>query len=63
MGTISLVVFLLSPRKLAALFSCKFPIPASDQDGVVSTYPAVLKVQRFGRLQRSIMKNRKVQVG
>jgi hypothetical protein len=60
MGTKSLIVFLLSPHTLAALFSLKFPIPESDQVAEVSTCPAVLKVQRFGRLQRSIMKNTKV---
>lgn len=63
MGTMSLVVFLLSPHTLAALFLCQFSIPLLDQVGEVSACPAVVKVQSFGRVQRIIRTNKKVQVG
>lgn len=57
MDTMSLVVFLLSSHTLPAVFLCHFPMPVSDQVGEVLTYPAVVKVQMFGRMQGSIMTN------
>lgn len=63
MGTVSLVVLLLSSHTLVAVSWCHFPIPAWDQAGEVSPCPTIIKVQRFRRVQKSILMARKVLVG